>query len=582
MLAAPLCEAQTITIVAGKDPSQLGDGGPALNSTLAEPTAVAFDSLGNLYIADYQDNRIRKVDTNGIITTVAGNGTAASSGDGGLATNAAIHLPWGLAVDAAGNIYFAERIDNRVRRVDPAGIITTIAGTGTPGYSGDGGPASRAQIYNPFGLATDSVGNLYIADTANKRIRMVKPDGTITTVAGNGLPSESGDGGLATSAQISTPTAVGVDSVGNIYITEGNRVRKVTAGGIITTFAGTGAPGATGDGGLATSATLQGPQGVTVDGTGNVYIGDTSNNRIRKVDTAGIITSIAGAHPGPVISGGPAANTSVGAIGLALDCSGNLYAADSGHNLVVKITGLAAPGGPYVCAVLNGASLQPGISPNSWATIKGTGLAAAADTWDKAIVAGRLPATLDGVSITVGGKPAYIYYVSSNQINFLVPDVSPGPQPVVVTNGSVSSPPFTAEVLQYAPAFFSWPGSQAVATRQDFSWAVKNGTFSGTPTVAAKPGEVIILWGTGFGPTTPPAPLGVQVPGDQTYSTPPPMVIINNVPAAVYGAALAPGNAGLFQVAIQVPDSLADGDWPVQATIGGVPSPIGAILSVKH
>ena len=582
ILLAQFCQAQTITTVAGADPSQLGDGGPALNSTLTEPTAVAFDFSGNLYIADYQDNRIRKVDTNGIITTVAGNGTADTTGDGGPAVNAAIHLPWGVAVDGAGNIYFAERIHNRVRRVDPRGIITTIAGTGTPGYSGDNGPSEKAQLYNPTGLATDSAGNLYIADTINKRIRMVKRDGTIVTVAGNGLPNETGDGGLATAAQINTPTGVAVDSAGNIFITEGSRVRKVNAAGIISTFAGTGTPGATGDGGQAISATLQAPQGVAVDGAGNVYIGDTSNNRIRKVDTAGIITSIAGARPGPVINGGPAANTSVGAIGLALDCSGNLYAADSGHNLVVKISGLATAGGPSICAVLNGASLQPGISPNSWATVKGLGLGSSPDTWEKAIAGGKLPTTLDAVSVTIGSKPAYIYYVSASQINLLVPDVAPGPQQVVVTNGSSSSQPFTVQVSQYAPAFFEWPGNQAVATRQDFSWAVKNGTFSGTTTVAAKPGDVIILWGTGFGPTSPLAPVGTQVPGDTTYSTPPPGVTINNIPATVYGAALASNNAGLYQVAIQVPDSLADGDWPVQTSIGGVPSPSGVIISVKR
>jgi uncharacterized protein (TIGR03437 family) len=186
------------------------------------------------------------------------------------------------------------------------------------------------------------------------------------------------------------------------------------------------------------------------------------------------------------------------------------------------------------------------------------------------------------VSVTIGGKPAYVYYISANQINFLVPDVPAGPQPVVVTNGTVSSQPFTVQVSQYSPAFFQWPGNQAVATRQDFTWAVKNGTFSSTTTVAAKPGEVIILWGTGLGPTSPPAPLGVQIPGDQPYSTPPPTVTINNVSATVYGAALAPGDAGLYQVAFQVPTSLTSGDWPITVTIGGAPSQAGVILSVKQ
>jgi uncharacterized protein (TIGR03437 family) len=583
LLFQPVSQAQIVTIVAGGNPSATGDGGLATNASLTEPTAVAFDSLGNLYIADYMDNRIRKVDTKGIITTVAGNGTADSTGDGGPAVSAAIHLPWGVAVDGQGNVYFTERINNRVRRVDPSGIITTVAGTGIAGFSGDGGPATKAQIYNPFGLATDNAGNLYIADSVNKRIRMVSPDGIIHTVAGNGSPNSSGDGQLATAAAISTPTAVAVDNAGNIFIAAANSIRKVNTAGIISTVAGSGGAGATGDGGPATSATMQAPQGVIVDSAGQIFIGDTSNNRVREVNNAGIITSIAGAQSGPVINGGRAANTSIGAEGLAIDCQENLYVADSAHNLVLKISGLAAPAGPAICQVLNGASLQPGISPNSWATIKGFGLAGATDTWDKAVVNGQLPVGVDGVSVTVGGKPAYIYYVSSSQINFLVPDVPAGPQQVIVTNGALTSPPSIVPVSQYSPAFFAWPGNQAVATRQDFTWAVKNTTFSGTTTIAAKPGEIIIFWGTGFGPTTPAAPFGVQVPADQIYSTSSmPAVTVGNISAPVYGAALAPGDAGLYQVAIQVPGSISDGDWPVQTTVGGLQSPAGVILSIHH
>jgi len=572
LLGQLFCQAQIITSVAGGgDSNSPGDGGLATNGSLSEPTGVAFDAFGNLNIADYMNNRIRKVDLNGIITTVAGNGTPDSSGDGGLATSAAIHLPWGVAVNGAGKIYFAERINNRVRRVDPAGIITTIAGTGSPGFFADRGPANHAQLYNPEGLCVDSAGNLYIADTVNKRIRMVGLDGNIRTVAGSGSPNSSGDGGLATDAALSSPAAVFVGNSGNMYIAEGNKIRKVNSAG------------ATGDGGPAASATLQAPYGVTVDGAGNVYIGDTSNNRVRKVDTSGTITTIAGGHIGAIGDGGPAVDANVRMpIGLALDCSGNLYIADNAHNLIRKVAGIALAAGPAICAVLNGASLQPGITPNAGATIKGSNLASTTDTWDKAIVGGNLPTALDGVSVTIGGKSAYIYYVSAGQINLVVPDIGFGPQQVIVSNSSVSSAPFTVASSQYGPAFLSWPGNQAVATRQDFGWAVKNGTFAGTTTVAAKPGDVIILWGTGFGPTSPVAPVGVQVPSDKTYSTSLlPAVTINNVPATVYGAALAPGLAALYQVAIQVPESLPNGDWPITTGIGGVQSPSGVVLSVQ-
>ncbi len=575
-------QAQTITTFAGGNSSAIGDGGPATNANLSEPRNVAFDSLGNLYIADYMDHRIRKVSTNGTISTVAGNGTPDSTGDGGPATSAAIHLPVGVAVDGAGNIYFSEYVNHRVRRVNPAGIISTIAGTGTPGPLGDGGPANQAQLYSPSGLAFDSAGNLYIADTTNHRIRKINTAGIISTVAGKGTPGSMGDGGAATAAQLFSPAGVAFDAAGNLYIAEGNHIRKVNSAGIISTVAGTAAGGATGDGGPATAATLQTPYGVLVDGAGNIYIGDTFNNRIRKVDTTGIISTVAGGHIGAIGDGGPAVNASLALPGgMALDAAGNLYFADTNHDLVRKISGLAAAAGPVITAVLNGASLQPGLTPNSWTTIKGSALASITDTWDKAVVNGKLPTALDGVSVSIGGKPAYIYYVSPTQINLVAPDIGFGSQSVIVSNSSGASAAFTVTSAQYGPAFFLWPGNQTVATRQDFSWAVKNGTFAGTASAAAKPGEVIILWGAGFGPTSPVAPVGVELPADQTYSASlPPAITINNLAATVYGAALAPGNAALYQVAIQVPDSLPDGDWPIQASVGGVQSPAGVLISV--
>jgi uncharacterized protein (TIGR03437 family) len=219
----------------------------------------------------------------------------------------------------------------------------------------------------------------------------------------------------------------------------------------------------------------------------------------------------------------------------------------------------------------NGASFQPlgYIISNSWATIQGSNLAPTTNNWNDSIVDGKLPTTLDGVSVTIGGKSAYVCYVSPDQINFLAPNVeTSGPVQVTLSNSAGS----TAAIVQaytYGPVFFSWPGSQVVASRQDFSLVAKEGTFAGAATVPAKPGEVIILWGIGSGPTTPAPPTGVQVPSDRTYSaSTPPRVSINKIPATVIGAALAPGFAGLYQVAIYVPASLADGDWPVSAAIG--------------
>ncbi|MGD0436667.1 MAG: hypothetical protein ABSB86_09380 [Bryobacteraceae bacterium] len=234
-------------------------------------------------------------------------------------------------------------------------------------------------------------------------------------------------------------------------------------------------------------------------------------------------------------------------------------------------------------SVKNGASFKPGIVANSLASIFGTNLTTFTDTWDNFIVNGQFPSMLDDVTVTVGGQLAYPNYISPAQINIVVPDVGSGPQDVIVTNSMGSSVAFTATVNAFGPAFFAWPNNQVVATRQDFSLAAQAGTFPGVSTVPAAPGDVIILWGVGFGPTNPAAPTGVETPSDQLYSASTlPTVTVNNIPAEVYGAALAPGYAPLYQVAIQVPTSLTDGNWPVVASVGGVSSPVGLVLTVQQ
>ena len=234
--------------------------------------------------------------------------------------------------------------------------------------------------------------------------------------------------------------------------------------------------------------------------------------------------------------------------------------------------------------VVSGASFQAGIVPGSWITIKGSNLSpVASDTWDTHIVNGQLPTTLDGVSVNVGSKQAYISFVSPGQINAQAPDVGTGPVPITVTTAGGTSVAVTATVAAQMPAFFLWPNNQVVATRNsDASLAVKNGTFPGATTVAAKPGDVLILWATGFGPTTPPVAAGIQVPSDTIHNTSPVTVTIGTANAQVFGSALSPGYAGLYQVAIQVPTPMADGDYPIKATVNGVTSPDGVILSVKN
>ncbi|MEO7555402.1 MAG: FG-GAP-like repeat-containing protein, partial [Acidimicrobiales bacterium] len=263
-----------------------GDGGPATDAQLMDPNGIAVDLAGNIYIAD-SSGRVRKVSAaTGIISTIAGNGTFGSSGDGGPATSATVRcIPGGLAVDGGGNVYIAD-YSARVRKVSAAtGIISTIAGNGSPGYSGDGGPATDAQLSVGGGLAVSESGDVFLAEAGNRRVRKVAvATGIVSTIAGDGTVGPSGDGGLATSAQLVEPYGVNVDNAGNVYFSDRNRVRKVALTGIISTFAGNGTVNYSGDGGPATSGGLSSPARVAADAAGNVYISD--EGRVRFVGAA--------------------------------------------------------------------------------------------------------------------------------------------------------------------------------------------------------------------------------------------------------------------------------------------------------
>ena len=330
-----------------------GDGGLASAAGLNHPTGLAIDGSGNLFIADTGNNRIRKVDGNGIITTVAGNGLAGFSGDGSAATSAELSSPSAVAVDATGNLYINDGIagsyympdsgNQRVRKVDTSGIITTIVGSGAAGFSGDGEAANNAQLNYPSGITVDGDGNLFIADHGNSRIRMVGADAKITTVAGNGWHGVIGDGNSATLAMLDSPRGLAIDAADNLYIsdTQNDRIRKVDADGIITTFAGIGddpAVSGSGDGDPASVARINSPEGIAVDAGGNLYIVDGT---IRKVDAAGIITTVAGngaMGPGYSGDGGPATNAQLSdPQSVTVDAAGNLYISDTGNNSIRKV-----------------------------------------------------------------------------------------------------------------------------------------------------------------------------------------------------------------------------------------------------
>ncbi len=277
-------------------PGYAGDDGPAAQAQLDNPTGVAVDGEGNVYIADTNNHRIRKVDTDGIITTVAGNGTAGYGGDTGPAMSAQLNGPRGIMFDDSGNLFIADTLNHRIRKVTSDGIITTIAGNGSIMFSGDDGPATSASLYYPQGVAVDSSGNVYVADTEHNRIRKISPNAIITTIAGNGGAYYYGDGGPATMAALFCPKDVETDNKGNIFIADSfnSCIRKIDNSGIITTVAGNGIAGPAAEGVPATDTSLNSPAALALDEQGNIYIADTANHKIRKVNVLGIINTLAG------------------------------------------------------------------------------------------------------------------------------------------------------------------------------------------------------------------------------------------------------------------------------------------------
>ena len=344
--ATPLMPEGTIVTVAGNGvQGTAGDGGPAVAAELTWPFAVAVDDQDAVYVSGF-GNRVRRVDSGGTITTVAGTGGDGHSGDGGAAIQAAVFFPSGLALDADGSMYLNTAF--AVRRVDPAGIITTLAGGPVQGFSGDGGPAVEAMLRNHFGIITlGPDDNLYIADVFNQRIRRIDPQGIIRTVAGNGGTGSSGDGQDAMLATFNSPTHALRDDAGNLFVADerSHRIRRIDLDGVIHPFAGTGEPGYAGDGGPALDAQLRDPYAMALDSRGHLYIADTNNHVVRRVDPDGRITTVAGTgEVGFSGDGGPAVHAQLARPrGLFVDRFDNLYIADANNQRVRKVIG------PEVC-----------------------------------------------------------------------------------------------------------------------------------------------------------------------------------------------------------------------------------------
>lgn len=571
--AAPVSGQNIVAFAGNGSMSSFGDGGQATFAGLNLMKGLAMDRTGNLYIADTENFRIRKVNASGIISTVAGNGQNGYSGDGGLATNASLSDVSGVAVDAAGNIYIADSSNRRLRKVNPQGIISTIAGTGTQGYTGDGGQAVNATLGRPLAVNVDAYGNVYYVDSVNAVVRKISTDGTIHTVVGNGVTGYTGNGGQASSAELAFPLGMTMDLAGNMYIADANNnvIRKVSPTGIISTFAGNGMGRFAGDGGLATAASLNIPSDVALDGQGNLYIADSGNNRVRKVNSSGIISTVAGGSTnGFSGNGGPAANAILNyPWGLTTDEAGNVYIADRVNNMVRMIQSGASLGPVTLRAnspVVNGASFIQGmaIAPGSAVTIFGSNLAAV----PAAALQTPLPTVMGDTSVTFNGIQAPIYYISGGQINVQAPfNLLPGTATVQVQRGNQMSAPVQVSVAAFSPAIFVLDSNNSGAFLNAANYRI---VTSAAPVAA---GASVALYGTGLGTVNQNLASGAGAP-----SNPPaqantwPTVTVGGKNATVSFAGLAPGFVGLYQVNFVVPAGVGTGPQPVQMSEGGVTS----------
>ena len=583
----------TLTTIAGAGDSFYNTPRPANSVILPIPADVATAPDGGFYVST--STQIFKVSQEGLIQQVIGP-QAGISGAGGLAT------------DSSGVLYFADSNNSRILKLDLGGNLTTIAGSGVAGFSGDGGPAAAAQLNMPQGVAVDLAGNIYISDSLNHCIRRVNPQGVITTIAGTGQAGFSGDGGPDVAAQLSTPSRLALDAAGNLYIADSfvpsscidfdqcaatpgvsnQRIRKIDSNGIITTVAGNGTAGYSGDGGPAVAASLFFPQGIAVDAAGNLYILDTVNNAIRMVDSSGTISTLSFVMGGGTVgldlsledfyaqAGG----------GIAVDLSGTLYIADYLSQFVLKATRVTttsivsavpaaslsavsfpvAQNAPAMVANLYGPASP--VAPGSLVTVLGINLSTGTNS-----ASVPLPFTLGGTSVTINGIPAPILSAYPDQITLQVPFDAPLGAVTLAVQSNSGSAIIPITIASVAPVIFRFGGEQGIVT--DSRSGILAGTCCSPPggrsEVPAYPGQVVTIFCTGLGDVTNRPANGAASPFGpsfaETLATP--TVTIGGIQTQPLYSGLSPGSVGVYQINAAVPMNVPLGPQiPVTVAVG--------------
>jgi uncharacterized protein (TIGR03437 family) len=551
----------TLEAIAGNGSySFRGDGGPAASARLNGPVAIALDANGVLYIADQKNLRLRSVDTKGVISTIDGDGTL------GTGSNQ-LSYPGGVAVGPSGTIYIADQNNDRIQVILGSGNIATIAGTGIPGFNGDGLPGAATQLFSPRAMAMGADGTVYFADKGNKRVRALRPDTTVTTLA-------------------QTPvSSVAVDASGNIYIADGpgNKILSIDPTGRAYVIAGTGVSGFAGDGGAALTAQFNSPGGIAADAHGNLYIADTGNNRIRVIGTNGDVHTIAGAGAADFGGdSGPALSALLNApTGLLLDASGNIWVADTGNNRIRELS----PGSASTSvasqqvaplALVNAASMLTGsIAPGEIVTIFGLSIGPVTPTSSPS---GVTPTELGQTQVLFDGQAAPLFYVQDSEIMAQVPYEIADKTTVdvqVIYQGQ-SRGTVTASIATSAPGIFTVSAGTGLASAGN-----QNGTLNSTVDPAPR-GSIIALYATGEGAINPASVDGQPAVAPYPQPVLPVTVIIAGSPAQIVFAGEAPGFSGLLQVNAVVPPHLAStGLVPVTLEIGSSSSQSGVTIAVR-